>query len=115
MSRRLQRYLDEIERTERKIDELQQHLKELRVGQKQEEELEMVRVLRSLKLESKDLMQVLNGLQNGTMSIKDLDPEEKTATDNSREGDHSEETFGHSVQKQADAESGQAFEGGNNE
>lgn len=115
MSRRLQRYLDEIERTEQKIEELQQHLKELRIGQKQEEELEMVRVLRSLKLESRELMQVLNGLQNGTMSIKDLDPEEKTDADASWQGNNPEDTFGHSVQKQEDSETDQAFEGGNDE
>lgn len=72
MNRKLQRYLTEIEKTEQKISDLQQHLKDLRLGQKQEEDLEMVRVIRGMKLESKDLLHVLNGLQDGTMSIQDL-------------------------------------------
>lgn len=90
MNRKLQRYLTEIEKTEQKIADLQQHLKDLRLGQKQEEDLEMVRVIRGMKLGSKDLLHVLNGLQDGTMSIQDLmdeaqmeevdEPEEFTAS-----------------------------------
>lgn len=118
MSKKLQRYIDEIERTERKMEELQRHLEDLRTGQKQEEELEMVRVLRSLKLGSKDLMRVLSGLQDGTMSIKDLDPEEQEAFDDAGEEALPEEALGHGIQKTDDFQTDpkeQEMEGGSDE
>lgn len=69
MNKKLKRYLDEAEKTESKIQELQDYLKSVRAAQKQEEDLEMVRSLRSLKLSSHDLFDLLNGIQDGTVTI----------------------------------------------
>lgn len=69
MNKKLKRYLDEAEKTEAKIQELQDYLKSVRAAQKQEEDLEMVRSLRSLKLSGHDLFSLLNGIQDGTVTI----------------------------------------------
>ncbi|NCB93967.1 MAG: DUF4315 family protein [Clostridia bacterium] len=77
MNRKLVRYLDEIVKTEGKIAELQEYLKSVRQAQKQEEDLEIVRSIRSMKLSGHDLMELLNGLQDGTLTIKTDEPEKE--------------------------------------
>ena len=71
MNKKLKRYLEEIDRTEEKIAELQGHLKNIRAAQKQEEDLEIVRSIRGMKLSGRDLFALLNGLQDGTLKIRE--------------------------------------------
>ena len=73
MNRRLKKYMDDIDKVEKKIAEYQEQLQILMAGLKQEQELEMVRTLRSLNLDRRELFSVLNGLQDGTMTISDLE------------------------------------------
>ena len=70
MNKKYKRYLDEIERTEAKIAELQEYLKTTKAALKQEEELEMIKAIRSMKLKGRDLFDVLNQMQNGNVSLE---------------------------------------------
>ena len=70
MNRKIKRYLEEIERTEKKIEELQNYLKGVRVALKAEEENEMVKSIRSMKLNSHELFDLLNGIQDGTIMFR---------------------------------------------
>ena len=70
MNKKYKRYLDEIERTEAKIAELQEYLKLTKAALKQEEELEMIKAIRSMKLKGRDLFDVLNQMQNGNVSLE---------------------------------------------
>ena len=55
LNRRIKRYLEEIDKTERKIAELQQYLKGVQSALKQEENNEMIKSIRGMKLSSKEL------------------------------------------------------------
>ena len=70
MNRKLERVLDEIQRTEKKIAEWQEHLKGLNVRRKQMEDAEIIRSVRSMKLDSHELLEVLDSIQNGTMDFR---------------------------------------------
>lgn len=70
MNKKLMRYLDEADRTEAKIAELQEHLKGVRAAQKAEEDIEIVKSIRSMKLDGRELLAMLTGLQDGTMKIQ---------------------------------------------
>lgn len=70
MNKKYKRYLDEIEKTEAKIAELQEYLKTTKAALKQEEELEMIKAIRSMKLKGRDLFDVLNQMQNGNVSLE---------------------------------------------
>lgn len=70
MNKKYKRYLDEIERTEAKIVELQEYLKTTKAALKQEEELEMIKAIRSMKLQGRDLFDILNQMQNGNVSLE---------------------------------------------
>ena len=72
MNRKLRRYLDETEKTNKKIAELQNYLKSIQVAQKKEEDGEIVRIIRNMKLDPKSLYKLLNGLQDGTMTIQQV-------------------------------------------
>lgn len=100
MNRKIKRYLDEIERTEKKIEELQAYLKGVRVALKAEEENEMIKSIRSMKLNSHELFDLLNGIQDGSISFQ-VDEESgsneesgslffKENTENGKESDHGE-------------------------
>lgn len=69
MNRRLHRVLDEIQRTEKKIAEWQEHLKELKLLAEQLENQEIVKTIRSMKLDSRRMLELLEGIQEGTVSI----------------------------------------------
>ena len=72
MNRKLKRYLDEEERTVAKIAELQEHLKEVRMAKKQEEDTEIIRSIRGMKLDGRTLFSVLNGIQDGGVNLQAL-------------------------------------------
>lgn len=69
MNKRIKRYLDEIEKTEKKIAELQRYLKGVQTALKQEENNEMIKSIRGMKLSSKELFELLNGIQDGSISF----------------------------------------------
>lgn len=66
MNRKLNRILDEIQKTEERIAEWQEHLKELNIRKKQLEDAEIIKSVRSMRLNSRELLEVLDKIQNGT-------------------------------------------------
>lgn len=70
MNKRIKRYLDEIEKTEAKIAELQKYLKGMKTALKEEEENEMIRSIRSLKMDRTDLLAFLDGIQDGSVTFR---------------------------------------------
>lgn len=86
MSKRLKRLIEDEERTIAKIEELQEHLKEIRIARKQEEDQEIVRSIRTMKLGARELLSLLSGIQDGSVSIEALpvveseEPEEADLT-----------------------------------
>lgn len=79
MNRKLHRVLDEIRRTEKKIEEWQEHLKELKLLAEQLENREIVKTIRSMNLDSHRMLELLEGIQSGTVSIPLLEQEEKSS------------------------------------
>ena len=69
MNRKLHRVLEEIRKTEKKIAEWQEHLKELKLLAEQLENQEIVRTIRSMKLDSHRMLELLEGIQSGAVSI----------------------------------------------
>lgn len=72
MSKRLKKMIEDEERTMAKIEELQEHLKELRIARKQEEDEQIVRSIRTMKLGARELLSLINGIQDGSVSIEAL-------------------------------------------
>ena len=73
MNMRLKRILAEIQKTEQRIAEWQEHLKDLNVRKKQVEDAEFIKSIRSMKLDSRQLLEVLESIQSGTVSLLDLE------------------------------------------
>lgn len=69
MNKKLNRVLDDIQKTEEKIAVWQEHLRELNILREQLEEQEIVKSFRSLKLEGRQMLAVLEGIQNGTIPL----------------------------------------------
>ena len=69
-NRKLKRLIEDEESTMAKIEELQTHLKEVRTARKQEEDLEIVRSVRTRKLGARDLLELLEGIQSGRVVIE---------------------------------------------
>lgn len=81
MNKRIKRYLDEIEKTEKKIADLQQYLKGVQTALKQEENNEMIKSIRGMKLDSKDLLELLTGIQDGSVTFQvNMESEEGTGS-----------------------------------
>lgn len=72
MIRKLNKTISEIEKTKSRIAELQASLKEMERNLAADEEAEMIKTFRGLKLSAFDLMNLLEGLQNGTMTIQQI-------------------------------------------
>ena len=62
--------MEEIHKTEQKIADLQQYLKGLHAALKQEEDNEMIKSIRGMKLDSHALHDLLNGIQEGTVKFQ---------------------------------------------
>lgn len=71
MNRKLHRVLDEIQKTEEKIAAWQEHLGELNVQKEMLEDAEIIKSVRSLRLGSRELLSVLEGVQNGTVILSE--------------------------------------------
>ena len=70
MGKKLQKYLDEAEKTERQIAELEERLRTIRAAQKKEEDNEIVRAIRSTKLGGRDLLALLENIQAGNVTFQ---------------------------------------------
>lgn len=67
MNMKLKKVLDEIQKTEERITEWQEHLRELNIRKKQLEDAEIIKSIRSMKLNSREL----NPEWNGCFSVSD--------------------------------------------
>ena len=63
MSRKLDRVLDEIQKTEQKIAEWKLHLREMNAQRKLLEDAEIIKSVRSTKLEGRRLLEFLDRLR----------------------------------------------------
>ena len=72
MALRIEKKLAELEKTKERIKELQDKKSLLEKSIKRDEDEEIVRVLRSLGLSHDELVQVLLGIQNGSIHVEDL-------------------------------------------
>lgn len=88
MNAKLNRILDEINRTEEKIATWQEHLEELNIRKKQLEDAEIIKSIRSMKLESREMLLFLKGIQNGKVSVR----QEQTGQASGQDGNMQEET-----------------------
>lgn len=55
MNKKIKKYLDEIVKTEKKIADLQQYLRGVQAALKQEEDNEMIRCIRGMKMDNDQL------------------------------------------------------------
>lgn len=69
-SRRLKHLIREEEKTAAKIAELQEYLSEIREARKKEEDAEILKSIRSLKLGARDLFDLLTGIRDGNVSME---------------------------------------------
>ena len=70
MNMKLKKILDDIQKTEDKIAELQEHLKRQNTLKQQMEDMEIIKSFRSMKLDSRELLVLLDGIQKGTVTIQ---------------------------------------------
>ncbi|EOS38953.1 hypothetical protein C808_02270 [Lachnospiraceae bacterium M18-1] len=85
MNRKLHRVLDEIQKTEEKIAVWQEHLGELNVQKEMLEDAEIIKSIRSMRLGSRELLEVLEGVQAGTILLSNHETEEEPEQNESRE------------------------------
>jgi len=71
MNKKLHRVLDEIQKTEEKIAAWQEHLGELNIQKEMLEDAEIIKSVRSMRLGSRELLSVLEGVQNGTVVLSE--------------------------------------------
>lgn len=69
MNKKLNRVLNDIQKTEEKIAVWQEHLRSLNSLREQLEEQEILKCFHSLKLEGRQMLAVLEGIQNGTIPL----------------------------------------------
>lgn len=72
MSLRLERAIDEVNRIERKIMMYQNQKKEASARLKLIENEEIIRSIRTLNLKRDELVELLKGLQEGTVTFSDV-------------------------------------------
>lgn len=83
MGKKLQKYLDEAEKTEQQIAELEERLRTIRAAQKKEEDSEIIRAIRSTKMGGREL---LDNIQAGNVTFL-------TAVNNASEEAETEEAI----------------------
>lgn len=93
-SRKLKKLIEEEEKTLARIEEQQEYLKKVRDARKQEEDLVIIRSIRSMKLGARELLDLLTAIQEGNLS-----PEmrEKLLAGPEEESDPDEEGTGSSL------------------
>lgn len=89
MNRRIRKYLREEDQIDKKVAELLSQKADLEVARGQEEEKEIIKVIRGMKLDKHELADLLDGIQSGEISLLRsddfLDEEEDGSTDASDE------------------------------
>ena len=85
MGKKLQKYLDEAEKTEQQIAELEERLRTIRAAQKKEEDSEIIRAIRSTKMGGRELLALLD-IQAGNVTFL-------TAVNNASEEAETEEAI----------------------
>ena len=92
MNMRLKKVLDDIQKTEDKILELQEYVKKLKIQKKQMEDAEIIKALRSMKMDSREMLTFLDGIQNGTVTMQ-FDEEGNLSMDSSETDTKKEESL----------------------
>ena len=69
MNKRIRKCLREEDQIDKKIAELLSQKADLEVARGQEEEKEIIRIIRGMKLEKHDLSDLLDGLKSGEISL----------------------------------------------
>ena len=92
MNMRLKKVLDDIQKTEDKILELQEYVKKLKVQKKQMEDAEIIKAIRSMKMDSREMLTFLDGIQNGTVTMQ-FDEEGNLSMDSSETDTKKEESL----------------------
>lgn len=70
MNKRIKKYLEEIEKTEEKIEQLQSYVKGVRVALKQEEDNEIIKSIRSKKMSTEELVDFLSQIQDDSICLE---------------------------------------------
>jgi predicted RNase H-like nuclease (RuvC/YqgF family) len=65
--KKLKRIVEEINKTEQKIAQWQEYLKQLRQQRKQLEDQEIIKTIRSMQLSGTEMLDMLDGIQNGSV------------------------------------------------
>ena len=92
MNMRLKKGLDDIQKTEDKILELQEYVKKLKIQKKQMEDAEIIKAIRSMKMDSREMLTFLDGIQNGTVTMQ-FDEEGNLSMDSSETDTKKEESL----------------------
>ena len=92
MNMRLKKVLDDIQKTEDKILELQEYVKKLKIQKKQMEDAEIIKAIRSMKMDSREMLTFLDGIQNGTVTMQ-FDEEDNLSMDSSETDTKKEESL----------------------
>ena len=92
MNMRLKKVLDDIQKTEDKILELQEYVKKLNIQKKQMEDAEIIKAIRSMKMDSREMLTFLDGIQNGTVTMQ-FDEEGNLSMDSSETDTKKEENL----------------------
>lgn len=96
MNMRLKKVLDDIQKTEDKILELQEYVKKLKIQKKQMEDAEIIKAIRSMKMDSREMLTFLDGIQNGTVTMQ-FDEEGNLSMDSSETDAKKEEILERNV------------------
>lgn len=96
MNMRLKKVLDDIQKTEDKILELQEYVKKLKIQKKQMEDAEIIKAIRSMKMDSREMLTFLDGIQNGTVTMQ-FDEEGNLSMDSSETDAKKEESLKRNV------------------
>ena len=96
MNMRLKKVLDDIQKTEDKILELQEYVKKLKIQKKQMEDAEIIKAIRSMKMDSREMLTFLDGIQNGTVTMQ-FDEEGNLSMDSSETDAKKEESLERTV------------------
>ena len=96
MNMRLKKVLDDIQKTENKILELQEYVKKLKIQKKQMEDAEIIKAIRSMKMDSREMLTFLDGIQNGTVTMQ-FDEEGNLSMDSSETDIKKEESLERNV------------------
>ncbi len=70
MNRKLKRYIEEEKQIRQKIRDLEEYLKALHAKQKIEEDQEILKTIRNMKLGSQDLLNLLTDFQSGKLDVE---------------------------------------------